>query len=463
MSGPGRRGRGNPAAEVDEARLAAYSLLRAVADDGAYANLALPALLRERGLSGRDAGFATELAFGSLRLRGRYDAVIALCSSRPAEQIDERVRDILRLGAHQILGMDVPDYAAVSASVALARRVGRSGAAGFVNALLRRMAGTPLPEWLEQVPPSQETDPAGHLYATSSHPRWIGSAFAEALDASGRGGELADLLAANNTAASATLVARPGRISREELLAVTGGEPGSWSPWAVRVGGDPARWAPVRDGRAAVQDEGSQLMVLALSRAGVDCPDTRWLDMCAGPGGKAADLAGLASAAGASLTAVEQHPHRARLVERALGHWNSGSETLVGDAREVRLTAGFSRILIDAPCTGLGAIRRRAELRWRRSASDLPALRSIQAGLLRRAAELLPVGGVVAYVTCSPHLAETDDIVAGMLRADPGLRQIDARGLLPEVADTGPGPAVRLWPHLHGTDGMYLAVLRRTQ
>lgn len=451
-----------PGARVDPARLAAYTLLRAVAEDGAYANLHLPALLRERGIDGRDAAFATELSFGTLRLQGRYDAVIGLCSQRPADDIDDRVRDILRLGAHQILALDVPDYAAVSSSVALTRRVGRSGAAGFVNAVLRRIAADPLQQWLERIPPPADEDAEGHLIAVQSHPRWIAVALADALAAAGRRDELADLLAADNRPGQVCMVARPGRITTEELLRITGGSPGRWSPWAVRAAGDPGAWPPIRDGRAGVQDEGSQLIVLALSRAAVDCDDDRWLDMCAGPGGKAADLAGLAAAAGARLTAVEQHPHRARLVDRTLAG-GPAATVLTGDARDADLgRGGFSRILVDAPCTGLGAIRRRPELRWRRTPADLPGLRVLQSDLLRRAADELRVGGVVAYATCSPHLAETEEIVARQLRDDPRLRQIDATALLPEVPDTGPGPSLRLWPHLHDTDGMYLAVLQRT-
>jgi 16S rRNA (cytosine967-C5)-methyltransferase len=442
---------------VDRPRRAAYDLLRTVADDGAYANLALPDLLSRHGLSERDAAFTTELGFGALRLRGRYDAIIALCASRPLDRIDPRVLDALRLGAHQILAMNVPDYAAVSSSADLARRLG-PGAAGFVNAVLRRLAATPQQEWLDAIPPPAPDDPLGHQCAAASHPRWIGSALADALALADAGGELAELLAADNDAAPVSLVARPGRISPTELADATGGTPGRWSPWAVGVSGDPGRFTAVRDGRAGVQDEGSQLMVLALSRAEVDCGDTSWLDMCAGPGGKAAVLAALARQQGAELTAVELHPHRARLVART-----AGSEELrlvVGDAREAPLSGGYSRILLDAPCTGLGAIRRRPDLRWRRTPADLPALRGLQRDLLQRALALTAVGGVVAYVTCSPHVAESDDIVAEATR-HAAVEQVDARGLLPEVPGTGPGPAVRLWPHRHDTDGMYLALLRR--
>ena len=219
--------------------------------------------------------------------------------------------------------------------------------------------------------------------------------------------------------------------------------------------------ACVRDGRAGVQDEGSQLVALALARAEVDADAGEWLDACAGPGGKAALLDGLAHERGGHLVAVEQHAHRAALVE---GSFAPGSTSLVltGDARRApwgdRL---FDRVLVDAPCTGLGALRRRPESRWRRTTADLAALGAIQRDLLRAGIAATRPGGVVAYVTCSPHLAETEFVVSDVLRGRTDVVQEDARPLLPEVTDVGDGPAVQLWPHRHGTDGMFLAILRR--
>ena len=443
----------------DAARLVAFDLLRAVDEDQAYANLRLPVLLREAGLAGRDAGFATELAFGTLRLRGRYDAIIGLCASRGLDSIDPRVLDVLRLGAHQILGMKVPEYAAVSATVTMANQVCGVGPSKFVNAILRKIGRTPLADWLPQLPPPIAENLVGHLATAESHPRWIVDAFAAALAADGRDSGIEQLLAVNNTAPQVTLAARPGRITQAELIERTGGTPGRWSPWAVRITGDPGALPDVRSGASGVQDEGSQLMALALERATVTGPDDQWLDMCAGPGGKTALLSGLAQAAGASLTAVEQHPHRADLVRQTLANAAADVEVLTGDATTILPEQRYSRILLDAPCTGLGAVRRRPELRWRRQPSDLPNLRAMQSKLLKAACAAVTPGGVIAYVTCSPHLSETDSIVAPSLRAS--FEAVPAQELLPEVADLGPAPFVRLWPHLHDTDGMFLAVLRR--
>ncbi len=276
-----------PRREADPARRVAYDLLRAVDERDAYANLTLPALLRERGLTGRDAAFATELGYGTLRAAGALDEFLARCADRPVAAMDAAARAALRLGAYQLLRTRVPAHAAVSATVDLAPR----RAAGFVNAVLRRLARQDWDAWVAEVAPPDEL---GRMALRHAHPRWIAAAFADAL-----GGDLAETeaaLAADDARPQTHLVARPGRVERDQLAAEAGGEPGPWSPYAVRLpaGGDPGALAAVRDGRAGVQDEGSQLCALALTRVPLDGPDTRWLDLCAGPGGKAALLGALA-------------------------------------------------------------------------------------------------------------------------------------------------------------------------
>lgn len=439
------------------ARDVALDVLVAVSTHNAYANLQLGQALRGRRLERRDAALATELVFGTLRLRGRYDPVIDRCSTRPTQRIDPVVLDALRMGTHQILGMAIPAYAAVSATVDQVRRRRGPGAAKFANAVLRAIAAHPWEQWFTDLAPPPTADPVARWQFEYSHPAWIIRALRDALDRQDAGAELPALLRTDNDPPPVTLVARPDRISPAELTEITAGAIGRWSPWAVRVSGDPGRFPAVRDHRAAVQDEGSQLMALAVTR--LDVPPGDWLDLCAGPGGKTADLAGPAAAAGATLTAVEQHPHRADLIRQTVA---GGPPVVVhtGDALQLPL-GSYSRILLDAPCTGLGALRRRPELRWRRTAADLPRLRAAQADLLERAVDLLAPGGCVAYVTCSPHLAETHETVAAALRRHPELEQIPAARLLPEVSDAAVGDALQLWPHRHGTDAMFLAVLRR--
>ncbi|NDO88278.1 RsmB/NOP family class I SAM-dependent RNA methyltransferase [Cellulosimicrobium composti] len=460
---------------TDPARAVAFDVLRQVDGSDAYANLVLPPLLRERGIRGRDAGFATELAYGTLRLRGRYDAALALCLDRPLDRLDPPVLDVLRLGAHQLLGMRVPQHAAVSETVGLARERTGAGSAQLVNAVLRRVARTPLDDWLTTLADDAPDDLAA-LAATQSHPVWIARALRDALAGNGRPvAELDALLAADNDAPRVTLVARPGLADPDELAdgddRVT---PSRWAPTALRLeGGDPAAFGAVRDGRAGVQDEGSQLVALALAAAPLTGPDARWLDLCAGPGGKAALLAALAAERGARLVANEVQPHRARLVEKALAAVPADAVEAVrtGDGRAVGQDepGAYDRVLLDAPCTGLGALRRRPESRWRRTPADLATLTGLQRELLDSALDAVRPGGVVGYVTCSPHLAETQVVVADVLRRRDDVELLDAPAVVrdvvrPEARDAielGDRLDVQLWPHVHGTDAMHLTLVRR--
>jgi 16S rRNA (cytosine967-C5)-methyltransferase len=448
----------------DAPRRAALEILRAVREDDAYANLVLPQVLHGLGLSGRDAAFATELAYGTLRMRGWYDAILGECVDRSLEKVEPSLLDILRLGVHQILSMRVPDHAAVDSACDLARAAGAkpggAARAGFVNAVLRKVAARDSDAWAEVLRGERADDDVEWLALRWSHPVWIVRALRSALGV--RADELAALLQADNLAARPALVARPGRMEPQELQALPEVGPARWSPLgATLLDGAPESLSCIREGRAGVQDEGSQLVALALARANVPDDAGRWLDMCAGPGGKASLLAGLARDSGGHLVAIEQHPHRAALVEAALGP-DADAVVLTGDARHRPWQElEFDRVLVDAPCTGLGALRRRPESRWRRTPGDLAALGGMQRDLLRAAVDAVKPGGVVAYVTCSPHLAETEFVVADVLRERDNIVLEDARALLPEVDDLGDGPMVQLWPHRHGTDAMFLAVLRK--
>jgi 16S rRNA (cytosine967-C5)-methyltransferase len=449
---------------TDKPRAAALELLRAVREDEAYANLVLPQILHGFGLSGRDAAFATELAYGTLRGQGWYDAVLADCVTRPWQKVEPGLRDVLRMGAHQLLSMRVPDHAAVDSSCDLARgllpRSGADARAGFVNAVLRKVAKNDSDAWARHLQGDRSSDDVDWLATRWSHPLWIVRAMRDALG--GRRDELVDLLVADNVPARPSLVARPGRMSVDELIELPEVEPGRWSPLAgTLVDGTPDALACVRDGRAGVQDEGSQLVALALTRAHVSDDSGIWLDACAGPGGKAALLDGLAGDAGGHLVAVEQHAHRADLVKRSFAP-GSASFVVTGDARQAPWgEQQFDRVLVDAPCTGLGALRRRPESRWRRTPADLAALGAIQRDLLRSALDATRSGGVVAYATCSPHLAETEFVVSDVLRGRADASLEDARDLVPELDDCGDGPTVQMWPHRHGTDGMFLAMIRK--
>ncbi len=471
--GPRQRTRSAPSQRSrtgDPARDVAFEVLRAVREDDAYANLVLPVLLRRRGLDPRDAGFATELTYGTLRGQGLYDAVVALCTDRQVADIDPAVLDALRLGVHQLLATRVPPHAAVSQTVGLARHRIGGGPGGFVNAVLRRVTERTPEQWLQDAVPDRDADLVAHLATRHSHPAWIVRSLRESLVAHGRCvEEIDDLLAADNASPQVTLLARPGMATPEELLqAAEGSRRGRWAPTAVVLeGGDPGGLEPVAQHRARVQDEGSQLVALAL--AGLDLGtegEERWLDLCAGPGGKAALLAARAEQEGAHLVAVEVSEHRSGLVRGAVG---PHVEVRTADGRTVgeQEPGRYDRVLVDAPCTGLGALRRRPEARWRRQPSDLATLGPLQRELLDSALAAVRPGGVVAYATCSPHLAETVMVVQDALRRHPGLEQVDAPAAIRavsvdgEVPDLGDGPTAQLWPHRHGTDAMFLALLRR--
>jgi 16S rRNA (cytosine967-C5)-methyltransferase len=448
-------------------------VLAAVDERDAYANLLLPALLRERGIEGRDAALATELTYGTLRGRQTYDAILDLCSDRPARDIDPPVREVLRLGAHQLLATRVASHAAVATSVDLAKDVVGMRPAGFVNAVLRRVSTRDLDGWLALITPDRSADPVGYLAAAHSYPRWIVTAFRDAL-----GGDLSETeatLKAGNARPQTTLVAIPGISERAELTAGDGEPtPAPWSPFGVIMpGGDPGAIPAVADGRAFVQDEASQLVALALAHAPVDQAGP-WLDLCAGPGGKAALLAGLAGQASpgtrpSNLIGADLRPHRAALTGEHLRRLTNAA-AIAADGRAGAWRPGtFARVLADVPCSGLGALRRRPEARWRKSPEDVEGLVPLQRDLLTAAIDSARPGGVVGYVTCTPHQDETEGVVRDVLATRDDVTVLDAPAILADAlgrpvpgVSRGPGGRyVQLWPHRHGTDALFLALLRR--
>ncbi|MDT5348529.1 MAG: rRNA (cytosine967-C5)-methyltransferase, partial [Mycobacterium sp.] len=358
------RSRGARRRPLDPARRAAFDVLRAVSERSAYANLALPALLRQRGISGRDAAFATELTYGTCRTQGLLDAVISAAAGRQTQAINPVLLDLLRLGTYQLLRTRVEAHAAVSTTVEQAGFEFDSARAGFVNGVLRTIAARDQRSWVDELAPDPSRDPIGHAAFVHAHPRWIAQAFADALGAAA--GELDAALASDDERPQVHLAARPGVLSAADLADAVHGTVGRYSPYAVYLpGGDPAQLAPVRDGKALVQDEGSQLVARALTLAPVDDDAGRWLDLCAGPGGKTALLAALLMSQGADrgarVTAVEPAPRRADLVaENTRG---LPVDVLRVDGRHVDFATGFDRVLVDVPCTGLGALRRRPEAR----------------------------------------------------------------------------------------------------
>lgn len=497
---------------ADTARATVFDVLRSVAESDAYANLVLPKAIRSHRLDHRDAGFATELTYGTLRHQGTYDAILRRCVDRPLEKVGVTTLIVLRMGVHQLLNMRVPAHAALNQSVSLAREKIGAGPASFINAVLRRVSERTPEEWYELIIEDAKDD-TERMALLASHPAWIVRSMRQALVAHGRpASEIEQLLEADNLAPVVNLVALPGLGSLEEAReqGAVDGELVEGS--ALYASGDLARLESVREGTVRAQDAGSQLVARALAAAPLDGTDTAWLDLCAGPGGKAALLGAIGVQCGASLVANEAAPHRAQLVESSMRPLPEDSYTvLTGDGRQIRETLRknasalpgsvepgqlFDRVMVDVPCSGLGALRRRPEARWRKSPRDIAELLPLQRQLLDAAIEATRPGGVIAYVTCSPHAAETQNIVAEVLESG-AVSLLDSAAALREIAlhiegangesvsvlagekDPSHTPEIKvkkgapvvkasenpttaqLWPHVHGTDAMFLALLRK--
>ena len=430
----------NKPRRIDNPRLLAFEVLAEVGLQGAYSNLILPKALSESILEANDRALGTELVYGTLRMQGRHDHFISAASDRSLEQIDPKALIVLRLGTHQLKQMRVPSHAAIYESVELAKKVVGKSTASFVNAILRKIDSLDF----EQL--SKPTQEYARLALEYSHPEWIVSSYFDSLKNSS---DVISLLQANNNPAKPTLIAWPGLAAQGELLEA-GALAIARSSVAATFDGNPGDIAAIRERRAGVQDLGSQLVVEKFYDQFK--PNLRWLDLCAGPGGKAAYLSALLKRDGGSLLANEISNERAKLVSQVMHH----GEVNVCDGRSMPDELGkFDRILLDAPCTGIGALRRRPEVRWRRNLQDLKNLTQLQSELLESATRLLSPGGIIAYVTCSSHQAETKFQIRSFLKQHSNFTRIPVQD---ERADIDGD--LQLWPHRDGTDAMFLSLLR---
>ena len=428
-----------------------FDLLTEVNRNGGYSNLLLPQALSASNFEMRDKGFVTELLYGTLRMQGRHDYILQQVSDRPLSEVDTGIVDICRMGVHQLFEMRVATHAAVSATVELARKVIGESKASFVNAILRKVSSQTLEQWLE--PTSFITDPIARLAIRYSHPEWIVSAYFDLLKDLDR---VEEELAVNNVPAMPTLVAWPGDSTQSELVDL-GGVATEYSPYGARFDGAPGTLEVIRHRKAGVQDEGSQLVAHIFSLATKDSASL--LDLCAGPGGKAALLAHLANVNGQEFTANEISEARAKLVMNVIGKF----PVQVGDGREIAsLGYTYDAILADVPCTGLGALRRRPEVRWRRTVQDLRGLLVLQRELSDAAISVLNPGGVFGYATCSPHFSETSGEVLRILKDHPELEQMDIAPFIPSNLEGATrDKSLSLWTSKHGTDAMFLALFRK--
>ncbi|WP_052667373.1 transcription antitermination factor NusB [Nitriliruptor alkaliphilus] len=442
MSDPSRRRQAPPEPAGLPARRAALAALRAVEEDGAWSNTAVPAAVTDLEQA-RDRSLASHLAYDTLRFEGTLDWALGHVLTRPPDRVEAPLRRVLRLGALQLLRTEVPSHAAVATSVALARESvpsGRAqGAGGFVNGVLRA-----LDRQRDQLPwPDRATDPVAHLALTTAHPVWIVRELVDRF-----GDERAEaILLADDAPPGLTLRATGDRDALlAELTAAGVTATAGATPASIRApGADPRRLGAFIEGRAVPQDEASQRVVLAADVA----PGDRVLDLCAGPGGKTTYLAAGVGPAGPPVVAVELHPHRAEMVRSAAHRQGVAVDVRVGDAAvpPVPDDARFDVVLLDAPCTGLGTGRRRPEVRWRRTPTDVTDLASLQRSLVLAAADRVAPGGRLVYSVCTWTAAETTEIAAWLDQQRPDLE---------------PGERVQLLPDRDDTDGMYLAVWNRT-
>ncbi len=443
------------------ARQVALEVLLRVEADDAYANLLLNQLSTIKRLDYRNAALAQELAFGSLRRKNTLEAIINEVSSRLVEDLDPGVRAVLQLGVYQLLYTRIPVHAALNESVEQSKAFAGGKASGLVNASLRKVAQNELEHWLGVIlaKASNETERLALKYA---HPSWIVTSLKLALSADGRAAELEHLLEADNEPARVNLVALPGQVDSNTLRDF---EQHVSSPIGyLAPAGNPGEIPAVADGSMRVQDAGSQLVALVAVHGAKH--NENWLDLCAGPGGKAVLMAALAKSSASALTCIEPAPHRAELVRKALSTSGMTAKVRQIDGREI--TGSFDRVLVDAPCTGLGALRRRPEARWRKSPSDLKDLNSLQKELIEAAWAVLKPGGVLTYSTCSPHPSETTAIVEQALRRfGESAELLNANDILSEIEPSlrlNPNrKTAQLWPDRDDTDAMFIAVIRKSE
>jgi len=436
----------------DAPRVLVYDILSEVNRRGGYSNLLLPQALNASNFEQRDKGFVTELLYGTLRMQGRHDYILAQVSDRPWSEVDDGIVDICRLGVHQLFEMRVATHAAVSATVELARKVIGESKASFVNAILRKASAKSLDEWLEPV--IAMSDPVTRLSIQYSHPEWIVSAYFDLLKDYER---VESELAANNVPAMPTLVSWPGASTQTQLVEL-GGVATHYSPYGAKFDGAPGSLEVIRHRQAGVQDEGSQLVAHIFSQATRGA--TTVLDLCAGPGGKAALISHICDVEGRDFVANEVSEARAKLVKNVIGKF----PVWVGDGREISSHAkDFDAIIADVPCTGLGALRRRPEVRWRRTVQDLRALTELQRELADAAISVLSAGGIFGYATCSPHFAETFGQVKIILKDHPELEQIDVSPYMPiNLQGAVRDKSMALWTSVHDTDSMFLALFKKS-
>jgi 16S rRNA (cytosine967-C5)-methyltransferase len=437
---------------MPDPRVLALAVLTRVERDAAFANLALDAELDAAGgLDPRDAALATELSYGVLRRRAQLDRALAPLVQGGLDRLESRVLDALRIGAYQLLFTRVPAHAAVDATVGALHTIGLARAVGLANAVLRRLAREGPPP-----PPDRLADPRVALEVAGSLPSWLAGALLARL-----GEEAFELAAAVDRPAATSVRVNRTRTTPDAAAArIAADVPGARvSPGVVEGAlrlestGPVSRLAAFREGWISPQDEAAQAVDLLCAPA----PGARVLDACAAPGGKSCHLAELGAGEVVALDVSERKVRRIGSEAARLGL--AQVHPLTGDAAQpLPIEGAFDLVLVDAPCTGLGTLRRHPELRWRRSPDDVIRLTAQQAQILDAVAPRVRAGGVLVYSVCSLLEEEGPRQLDAFLARHPEFAPAPIEAKLPGLED---GWRLATWPHRHDVDGFFAARLRR--
>jgi 16S rRNA (cytosine967-C5)-methyltransferase len=424
------------------ARQVAFEVIRRVADEGAYSNRLLPAALERSGLDERDRALATELAYGTLRHVPQLDAAIGARAARPVVRMTPGARAALRLGAYQLLHTRIPAHAAVGETVGIVVPRER----GFVNAILRRLAKEP-------PGPSGGDDDHAISLRTGMAP-WAVGELRKLLPLE----EVERAALALGERGSLTLRVNTCRTTVDHVVATLrdgGLEPaiGAIHPGSVLLpGGNPTSLPGWDEGWFTVQDQASAFVVETLAPE----PGDRVLDACASPGGKTAFIACRIDEDG-RVVAGDLRPERSALIPPGLARLGLGALVLTQDARRPAVRGPFDRVLVDAPCSGIGSARRRPELLWRPRREELSQLARLQVEIAVACGDLLRPRGRLVYSVCTFPRAETDAASDAIVRHRSDLIPVETPGPDGDIA-----PRHRLWPHRHGVDGMFVAAFQKS-
>jgi 16S rRNA (cytosine967-C5)-methyltransferase len=452
--------------KVAKAREVALEVLTKVVDQGAYANLALQQILSSEQLAQADKALVTELVYGSLKQRLTVDWHLQSFLSKPLGSLPVLLQNVLRLGAYQILYLDrVPPRAAINDAVNQVKNLGFAGLSGVVNAVLRNLDRNKDKLTL----PDQSKEPAKHLSVVYSHPLWMVERWLKRW----KFDDTRALCESNNLPAPTWLRVNTLRISREELmeqLAQAGAEVslGDKAPESIEIKNfiGVEKLAPFQEGLCTMQDESSMLVAHVLAPK----PGESIIDACAAPGGKTTHIAQLMEDKG-EIRAFEIHPHKLPLVEGIAHRLGIHSITAIeGDATHLsELVSGpVDRVLVDAPCSGLGVLRRKSDARWNKKPEDIPQLQQLQLQILREAAKLVKPGGTLVYSTCTTEPEENFDVIKLFRQEFPEFTPVDLNQVLPfeleRTADQHMATKgfIQFLPHIHNTDGFFIARLDRT-